>query len=68
MRVNSSTHLLINSLLCYFLQVTFILASEQPRMLEDGILLRHEHTYRVLHNGVPWRGSTKGRQVVRVGA
>lgn len=42
--------------------------SEQPRVLENGLLLRHEHTYRVLRDGVPRRGSTTSRRVVRVGA
>lgn len=40
---------------------------EQPRVLENGLLLRHEHTYRVLRDEFPRRGSTKSRRGVRIG-
>ena len=67
MKVDSSMYLSTNLLFFCLLQVAFVPASEQPRVLENGLLLRHEHTYRV-RDGVPWRGSTKSRRVVRFGA
>ena len=68
MRLDSSMYFSTNPLIFYLLQVAIVPASEQPRMLENGLLLRHEHTYRVLRNGVPRRGSTKSRRDVRAGA
>ena len=68
MKVDSSMFLSTNLLFFCLLQVAIVPASKQPRVLENGLLLRHEHTYRVLRDGVPRRGSTKSRRVVRVGA